>query len=142
MDVRHSTLQQTLESAERANRKRLREEQPEPKKGDGVTLMTAWNRWPATVILVEPRRMLVQEDALEWDEPSKEQVFRRHMRGRIHGFRRRLNSKKWTYASDWMIKGQSLLGVYVGKREYDEPDIYGMAMVEDVIVHDKDPQSP
>lgn len=112
----------TLESVERENRLALKREMPDARKGLGCTLITAWTRRPATIILVEPRRMLVQEDLVI---PNEQTIFRteRLVTGTIHGFRRVLNSKKWTYASDWRIRGQRTLGVIIGQRMFEEPEI-------------------
>ena len=120
--MRHNTLADTLESVERANRLLLKRENKEPEKGQAATLITAWTRQPATIVMVQPRRMLVQEDLVSLSSEGRI-VFHRNLRGVIHGFRRRIGTQKWSYASDWLIRGQRTLGVIVGERLYEEPEI-------------------
>lgn len=131
MDVRHDSLHSTLESTERKNLAALKRKQPEPVKGEGVTLVTAWARWPATVVSVEPRRLIVQEDEIVLDPANHE--FRRNMRGTLHFFKRRINSAKWNHAGEKRVDDKPVLGIIIGERQYEEPDFYALANIQDVI---------
>lgn len=108
--------------------------EPDPKKGDPATIVGLFHKHPGTVILIQERRMLVQEDLLlgsihhvpdylVCEKPGAakgEQKFCHVMRdthGVIRGFTRRKNSKKW-HSSD---PGKNL-GVIVGKRQYEQKD--------------------
>ena len=110
----HESISVTLESRERQNRKLLKTEYVEPKVGMGATLIGFWDQIPCTVILVEARRMLVQEDEVVSTADGYE--FRRNTRGVIRGFKRVLNSKRWRYAADKNVRDGQTLNIVAGER--------------------------
>lgn len=106
------------------------------KKGDCATVVGLFHKHPATVVFVDERRMLVQEDRLhptiygvatdsqyliaEWRSSPSQNKFiyvTRDLQGVIRGFTRRKNSKKWHSADP----GKNL-SIIVGKRQYEQRD--------------------
>ena len=115
----HAVINSTLESIERENKKLLKSDYIEPKAGMGATLIGFWDQIPCTVVLVQERRMLVQEDTVQPDGS-----YARNPQGVLRGFVRQKNAKKWHYAADKQSgeKGRTL-GILIGQRKYHQPDI-------------------
>lgn len=113
-------IEDKLRSIEREQGELLKKEYVEPILHGPATLITAWSSSPATVVLLQPRRCLVQLDEIRFHAGNLP-TFHRDPLGIIHGFIRRLNSRKWNYA------GEERFNLLSGYRIYSRPELPGVA---------------
>lgn len=95
------------------NRRLAARKQPEPVRGGEATLLGIFHQHPCTVVSVNDRELIIQEDRVL--VVHDEVQVSRDLRGKLWFFVRRKGSSRWR-----MSDGAVGLNVLIGEKRYSE----------------------